>query len=93
MNDIQISCFFLPEFQADLFRYHASTLEVCVLWRSTKEVKMLCPMRLVVDATENSKGERKRGGRSVQLPDWAMNKIKRQHVIALAWVTKMMSFS
>ena len=25
------------------------------LWRSTKEVKMLCPTRFVVDATENSK--------------------------------------
>ena len=25
------------------------------LWRSTKEVNMLCPTRFVVDATENSK--------------------------------------
>ena len=45
----------VPELHADLFSRHASPLEVCVLWRSTKEVKMLCPTRFVVDATENSK--------------------------------------
>ena len=28
--------------------------EVYVLWRSTKEVNMLCPTRFVVDAAENS---------------------------------------
>ena len=28
----------------------------CALWRSTKEVNMLCPTRFVVGATENSKG-------------------------------------
>ena len=27
------------------------------LWRSTKEVNMLCPTRFVVDATKNSKAE------------------------------------
>ena len=36
---------------------------------------------------------RRRGGRSVQLPCWVMNKIKRQRVIALTWVTKMKSRS
>ena len=25
----------------------------------------------------------------MQLPDWVMNKIKRQHIIVLTWVTKM----
>ena len=42
-----------PELHADLFSRHASPLEVYVLWRSTKEVKMLSPTRFVADATEN----------------------------------------
>ena len=45
----------LPELYANLFSRHASPSQVCVLWRSTKEVKMLGPTRFVVDATENSK--------------------------------------
>ena len=45
----------LAELHVDLFSRHASPLEVYVLCRSTKEVNMLCPTRLVVDATENSK--------------------------------------
>ena len=45
----------LPELHADLFSRHASPLEVYVLWRSTKEVKMLCLTRFVVDTTENNK--------------------------------------
>ena len=36
---------------------------------------------------------RRRGGRNVQLPDRVMNKIKRERVIDLTWVTKMMSLS
>ena len=32
----------------------------------------------------NGKQQRRRhGGQSMQLPDWVMNKIKRQHIIAL----------
>ena len=34
---------------------------------------------------------RKRDGRNVPLTAWVMNKIKRQHIIALDWVTKMKS--
>ena len=45
----------LVELHGDLFSRHASPLEVYVLWRSTKDVNMLCPARFVVDATENSK--------------------------------------
>ena len=45
----------LAELHADLFSRHASHLEFYVLWRSTKEVNMLCPTRFVVDVTENSK--------------------------------------
>ena len=36
---------------------------------------------------------RRHGGRSVQIPDQVTNKIKRQHAIALSWVTEMMSRS
>ena len=32
--------------------------------------------------------QKRRDGRSVHLPDWVKNKIKRQHIIALTWVTK-----
>ena len=45
----------LPELHADLLSRHASPLEFCILWRSTKEVNMFCSTRFVVDATENSK--------------------------------------
>ena len=45
----------LAELNADLFSHHSSPLEFMFLWPSTKEVKMLCPTRFVVDATENSK--------------------------------------
>ena len=45
----------LLQLHADLFSRHASPLKLYVLWRWTKEVKMLCTTRLfVVDATENS---------------------------------------
>ena len=47
--------FLLAELHADLFCRHASSLVVFVLWWLTKEVNMLCPMRFLVDATENSK--------------------------------------
>ena len=39
---------------------------------------MLCPTRFVVETTEN-----RSGGRSVQLPDWVINEIKRQHIIVV----------
>ena len=41
----------LAELHADLFSRHASPLNVCAFWRSTKEVKRLCPTRFVIDAT------------------------------------------
>ena len=76
-----------PELHADLFSRHASPSDVCVMWRSTEEVNIACPTRFVVDATENSKE-----GVAAD-PDWAMNKIKRQHTIAHTWVTRMKSLS
>ena len=42
----------------------------------------------------NGKQERRRrGGRRCAAPRLGMNKIKRQHVVALAWVAKMKSLS
>ena len=49
---------------------------------------MLCPTRYICRRC-NGKQQRRRGGRRVQLPDWVMNKIKKQHINALTWVTKM----
>ena len=45
----------MPELHAGLFSCDASPVEVYVLWRSTKEVKVLWPTRFVVDGTENNK--------------------------------------
>ena len=45
----------LPESHTGLFSRHGSPLDLYVLWRSKKQVKILCPTRFVVDATENSK--------------------------------------
>ena len=44
---------------------------ICYVWRD-----------LVAGTTENSQ-KRGRGGRSVQLPDWVINKIKRQVIVAM----------
>ena len=49
-------CSLLVKLHADLLSRHASPLEVYVLWRSTKGVKVLRPTRFVIDATENSRG-------------------------------------
>ena len=77
----------LTELHADLCSCHASPFEVCVLVavdergedEFSEEICRRC----------NGKRQRRCGGRSVQLPDWVVNKIKRQHIIALTWVTKM----
>ena len=45
----------MPELHAGLFSCDASPVEVYVLWRSTKEVKVSWPTRFVVDGTENNK--------------------------------------
>ena len=45
----------LPESHTGLFSRHGSPLDLYVLWRSKKQVKILCPTRFVVDATENRK--------------------------------------
>ena len=46
----------VAEFHGDLFSRHASPSEGWVFWHSTKEVKMLCPTRFVVETTENRTG-------------------------------------
>ena len=48
---------YLTELHADLFSRHATPLEVYVLWRSTKEVKMLCLTRFVVMQRKTAKEE------------------------------------
>ena len=58
----------LAELHADLFSRHASPLEVRVFVAVD-----LSPMQ--------RKTSKEGGGRSVQLPDWVMNKTKRQHII------------
>ena len=81
----------MPGLHADLFSRHTSPLEVYVFVAVDErgedvlsdEIRRRC----------NGTQQRRRGGRSVQLPDWAMNKIKRQHIIALTWVAKMKSLS
>ena len=84
----------LPELHADLFSRHASSLEFCVLWPSTKEVYVYVMSDEICRRCSGKQRRRRRGGWSAQLPDWIMNKIKRQHIIiALTWVTKMRSFS
>ena len=45
----------LPELHTELFCRHASSLEVYVLWRSTNEVNVLYPTRVVSETTENRK--------------------------------------
>ena len=80
----------LPDLHADLFSRHASSSEVYVLWWSTKEVKMLCPTRFVVDATENSK----EGGVAAEVCSSQTGlRTKLNANIALTWVNKMNSLS
>ena len=82
----------MAELRTDLLSCHASPLEVCVFVavdESGEEV-----MSDEICRRYNGKQQRRRrGGRSVQLLDWVINKIKRQHIIALTWVTKMKSLS
>ena len=82
----------LPELHGDLFSRHASPLEVCVFVMVDERSEDV--MSDEIGRRCNGKQQRRRrGGRSVQLPDWVMNKIKRQHIAALTWVTKMKSLS
>ena len=65
----------MPELLAPLFTRHASPLEVYVFVAVDERGE---------DAMSDEICRRYNGGgRSVQLPDWVMNKIKRQHIIAL----------
>ena len=82
----------LPELHADLFSRHASPLEVYVLAAVDERGEDVMSDEMC--RVRNRKQQRaRRGGRSVQLPDWVINKTKRQHIIALTWVTKMKSLS
>ena len=78
----------LPEMRADLFSRHASPLELYVFVAVDERGEDVMSDE-ICRRCNGKQHRRRRGGRSVQLPDWVMNKIKRQHVIALTWVTKM----
>ena len=72
-----------------LFHSPCLSFRSLFLWRSTKEVKIFCPTKFVVDATENSK----EGGVAAEVcssQTGLWTKSKRQH-IALTWFTKMKS--
>ena len=75
----------LPELHADLFSRRASPLEVCVLWRSTKEVNIMSDE--ICRRCDRKQQRRRRGGGRVVFPDWVMNKIKRQHTICLLYTS------
>ena len=66
---------------ADLFSRHASPLEVDVFVAVDERGEDV--MSDEICRRCNGKQQRRRGGQSVQLPDWVMNKIKRQHIIAI----------
>ena len=82
---IGISIF--AELQADLFSRHASPLEACVFVAVNERGEDVVSDK-ICRRCNGTQQRRRRAGRSVQLPDWVMNKIKRQHTIALTWVTK-----
>ena len=76
----------LAELRADLFSRHASPLEVCCVFVAVDE-RGEDVMSDDICRRCNGKKQRRRGGRIVQLPDWFMNKIKSQHIIAYTWLS------
>ena len=60
---------------------HASPLEVCVFLAVEDRAQHVVSDEISRRCNGIQQRSR-RGGRSVQLPDWVMNKIKRQHIIA-----------
>ena len=65
----------MPELHADLFSRHASPLEVCAFVAVAERGENV--MSDEICRRRNGKQQkRSRGGQSVQLPDWVMNKSK-----------------
>ena len=82
----------LPYLHTDLFSHYASPLEVYVFVAVDEKGEDVMSDEICHRCI--GKQQRKgRGGRNLQLPGWVMNKTKRQHIIALTWVTKIRSFS
>ena len=79
----------LTELHPDLFSRHASPFEAYVFVAVDERGEDV----MSDEICRRCNGKQQNGGRSVQLPDWVMNKIKRQHVFALTWVTRMKSLS
>ena len=71
------------EFHGDWFSRRASPLEVYVFVAVDERGEDVVSDEIC--RRNNGKLERwRRGGRSAQLPDWVMNKIKRQHIIVIS---------
>ena len=71
-------CSRLPELHADLLSRHASPLQAYVLWRPK-----ICYVRRDLSLCNGKQQTRRRGGRSVQFPDWVMNKVKGSKLLLL----------
>ena len=66
----------LAEMHDDLFSRNASPLEVCVFVAVDERSEDVMSDE-ICRRCNGKQQSRRRGGRSVQLPDWVMNKIKR----------------
>ena len=82
----------LPALHTDLFIRHASPLEVYIIVVVDERGEGVLSEEIYRRC--NGKQQRiRRGGRNVLLTRWVMNKTKGQHIIALAWCTKMKPLS
>ena len=82
----------MAELHADLFSCHANPLEVCVFEAVDERDKDVMSDDIICRRCSGKQQIRRCGGRSVQLPAWVMNKIKKQHIGALTLVTKLSHF-
>ena len=78
----------LTESHGDLFSRHDSPVEVCVFVAVDERGEYVMSDE-ICRRCDRKQQRRRRGGGRVVFPDWVMNKIKRQHTIALTWVTKI----
>ena len=79
----------LPELHADLFSRHASPLELYVFVAIDERDDVMS--NEIFRRCNGKQQRRRRGGRKTQLHDWVMDKIIRQDIIALTWITNMKS--
>ena len=79
----------MAELHPDLFSRHASPLEVYVFVAVDERGEDV----MSDEICRRCNGKQQNGGRRVQLPDWVVNKTKRQHVFALTCITQIKSLS